>query len=484
MISSGWRTAAESRKMPLPVWPVTYILTPMTLLGQWSDEIRKFAPKLKVAVIHSSGKAHPADIAAADVILCTPQSNHGPMQRRPLHRLIIDESHTIKLGTSIQRQVMDIWAHNVWLLTGTPVSTSVADLHAGAQILGQATSGVRLFEPYPSANAAFLTKLKKLCIRHTKTMRIGGEVALALPDSDVSTVWLTMSPLERRLYDKAVAHESMAIHKLSSGGASFTIEVALSRRRAACSNSYTKYRSGASKMDPSRSIYDSVSSSYTKADVESICNWTDIAPVHRMPHRPPADPTLHREYTADPAKCTKLAALRSDLLALRAKDASMHAVVFTHIMATHVSIVSMLRSSGFHVCEVSGTTVADKRHETIRDFQASGAARKKVAKVFVITMRTGAVGITLTAATRVYLMEPSFDPAMEVQAAGRIHRLGQDKDVLVKRFAFRDSLEANICTLHEAMKKPNSKVGVTDGVLPAAAVRILLGSANGKANAA
>jgi SNF2 family DNA or RNA helicase len=94
------------------------------------------------------------------------------------------------------------------------------------------------------------------------------------------------------------------------------------------------------------------------------------------------------------------------------------------------------------------------------------------------------VGITLTAATRVYLMEPSFDPAMEVQAAGRIHRLGQDKDVLVKRFAFRDSLEANICTLHEAMKKPNSKVGVTDGVLPAAAVRILLGSANGKANAA
>ena len=48
----------------------------------------------------------------------------------------------------------------------------------------------------------------------------------------------------------------------------------------------------------------------------------------------------------------------------------------------------------------------------------------KVLKV-VITMKTGTVGITLTAATRVYLMEPSLDPAMEVQAAGRIHRLGR-----------------------------------------------------------
>ena len=88
---------------------------------------------------------------------------------------------------------------------------------------------------------------------------------------------------------------------------------------------------------------------------------------------------------------------------------------------------------------------------------------------------------------------------MEVQAAGRIHRLGQDKDVchtrtrtrtnrsashalslatgqvLIPRFAFRDSLESNICALHDKMKSPSSSVVVTDGVLPAAAVRLLDG---------
>ena len=53
--------------------------------------------------------------------------------------------------------------------------------------------------------------------------------------------------------------------------------------------------------------------------------------------------------------------------------------------------------------------------------------------MFVVTYATAAVGITLTAATRVYLMEPAIDPAQEMQAAGRIHRLGQTKDIFITR---------------------------------------------------
>jgi SNF2 family DNA or RNA helicase len=54
-------------------------------------------------------------------------------------------------------------------------------------------------------------------------------------------------------------------------------------------------------------------------------------------------------------------------------------------------------------------------------------------------------GITLTTASRVYLMEPSLDPAAEVQAAdGRIHRLGQTKQVQVKKLVFCNSIESNI----------------------------------------
>ena len=59
------------------------------------------------------------------------------------------------------------------------------------------------------------------------------------------------------------------------------------------------------------------------------------------------------------------------------------------------------------------------------------------ARAFCTTFATAAVGLTLTAASRVYLLEASLDPAQEAQAAGRIHRLGQTKEVLVRRFYFK-----------------------------------------------
>ena len=60
---------------------------------------------------------------------------------------------------------------------------------------------------------------------------------------------------------------------------------------------------------------------------------------------------------------------------------------------------------------------------------------------------------------------------MEVQAAGRIHRLGQTKDVLVKRFAFRNSLEDNIIQLHAAIKA--GTIPIVDGHIPPRGMRIL-----------
>ena len=88
-----------------------------------------------------------------------------------------------------------------------------------------------------------------------------------------------------------------------------------------------------------------------------------------------------------------------------------------------------------------------------------------------MTYATAAVGITLTAANRVYLMEPSIQPSEELQAAGRIHRLGQTKDVLITRFVFRDSVEEHIVKLHEAIAA--GRVQMQDGMVPPNGVRLL-----------
>lgn len=68
-------------------------------------------------------------------------------------------------------------------------------------------------------------------------------------------------------------------------------------------------------------------------------------------------------------------------------------------------------------------------------------------------------------------MEPSLDPAAEIQAAGRIHRLGQTKAVQVKKFVFRNCVESNIVDLHKEIAAGH--VSVSDGFFPPAAVKIL-----------
>ena len=146
-------------------------------------------------------------------------------------------------------------------------------------------------------------------------------------------------------------------------------------------------------------------------------------------------------------------------------------VIFTHHNAVLAEVSEMLRKElGMTVFEVSRTTDPARRHSALRSFQAGataaatpaaataaaaaaatpsggGAASKsgraastssmQGARAFCTTFATAAVGLTLTAASRVYLLEASLDPAQEAQAAGRIHRLGQTKEVLVRRFYFK-----------------------------------------------
>jgi superfamily II DNA or RNA helicase len=71
-------------------------------------------------------------------------------------------------------------------------------------------------------------------------------------------------------------------------------------------------------------------------------------------------------------------------------------------------------------------------------------------------MRAGAVGINLTQANRVFLMEPSFNPALEAQAIGRVHRLGQKRNVEIIRFVMKESVEPRILKMLKKKYSDNS----------------------------
>ena len=98
----------------------------------------------------------------------------------------------------------------------------------------------------------------------------------------------------------------------------------------------------------------------------------------------------------------------------------------------------------------SSGTQMDRRHHVIRAFQSTLESNDVNAPthVFVITVRAGACGVTLTAATSVYILEPQLNPVVETQCAGRVHRLGQKEDIFVKRFCLKDTVEESIVELH------------------------------------
>jgi len=143
----------------------------------------------------------------------------------------------------------------------------------------------------------------------------------------------------------------------------------------------------------------------------------------------------------------------------------MRVVIFTQYLKTHQKCVEELTNAGIATLEFSGSTSPKKRDEDIRQFQAAGLG----AKAFVITLRAGSVGVTLTAASRVFLMEPCINPATE--AAGRINRLGQTSKVKVVKYFFCNSMEDNILKLHRQIGR--GEASMTTGFIPAASVQVL-----------
>uniref|UniRef100_A0A7S4BGJ8 Helicase ATP-binding domain-containing protein n=1 Tax=Chrysotila carterae TaxID=13221 RepID=A0A7S4BGJ8_CHRCT len=449
-LSSSWRRKTPEVTKPNPEWEAwtppptvhlgaTVVVTSNALLCQWQDELRKFAPSLRVATYFGSRAAKDAVFAKLqhlDVVLTTyATSLFGFVDMyMNFERLIIDESHTTDKG-KLGFEAIAARCKFVWGVTATPITSSVDDLGVVAELLGQkkrlknACSGTRFTH-------SVVALLRRLMIRHTKSQRIGGAVALALPEADAQTVWLEMKKDERAKYD-----DIRQAGLQEQGALLFALERRLQQRRYACAGVRAENKIGINP-DGSRSF----------------------------------------RVTHDGAKA---AALLADLEALRREDAAVHAVVFTHHVDCYEHLRKRLKAAGFGIYGFKGGDPVRKRHDTIRKFQASidaaqpgvAPAADTFAKVFIATIKVGNMGLTLTAATRVYLMEPCLDPSMEVQAAGRIHRLGQTKEVLVKRFCYRNSIDASVVEMHEKMRR--GKIVISNGFFPKAAIDLLLRDRSG-----
>ncbi|EEF45078.1 helicase, putative [Ricinus communis] len=147
---------------------------------------------------------------------------------------------------------------------------------------------------------------------------------------------------------------------------------------------------------------------------------------------------------------SKVSALLNLLMAARDKNPTAKSVIFSQFQKMLVLLEEPLKAAGFKILRLDGTMNAKKKAQVIKEFGIPGPNGPTV---LLASLKASCAGINLAAASKVYLLEPWWNPAVEEQAMDRVHRIGQKEDVTVVRLITRNSIEERILEMQERKKK-------------------------------
>ena len=159
--------------------------------------------------------------------------------------------------------------------------------------------------------------------------------------------------------------------------------------------------------------------------------------------------TLRRIGSSSSAK---IAALISHLKALRSNNPGTKSVVFSQFTSFLDLISPALTQCNIPFLRFDGATTQKARAAVLLEFAASQTKKNGHGMVLLLSLRAGGVGLNLTAAKRVFMMDPWWSFAVEAQAIDRVHRMGQESEVKVVRFIVGGSIEGRMLKIQERKK--------------------------------
>lgn len=145
---------------------------------------------------------------------------------------------------------------------------------------------------------------------------------------------------------------------------------------------------------------------------------------------------------------TKIEMLVYDLFKLRSKKQTLKTIVFSQFTSMLQLIEWRLRRAGFETVMLDGSMSPVQRQRSIEYFMNNTEV-----EVFLVSLKAGGVALNLTEASRVFIVDPWWNPAAEWQSADRCHRIGQKRPCVITRLVIEDSVESRIVMLQE--KKAN-----------------------------
>ncbi|HRN80597.1 MAG TPA: SNF2-related protein, partial [Ferruginibacter sp.] len=391
------------------------VVCPTTLIYNWKNEVNKFTPGLTCIIHHGNTRSRDAEFLQNHHIIVTTygtlRSDITLLLKIHFDYVVLDESQAIKNPSSkVTKAASLLNATNRLCMSGTPLQNNTFDVYAQMNFLNPGLLGSVEFFRNEFANPIDKfgeqeqkEHLRKLLypfiLRRTKE-----QVAKDLPEKTETILFCEMEKEQRKIYDAyRNTYRDKIMGVIDQQGidkSQLTILQGLMKLRQIC-------------------------------DSPAILNEEEKFPNHSI----------------------KLDELTRELT----ENISDHKVlIFSQFLGMLGLIRDRLKEQGVVFEYLDGSTPSADREKAIRHFQDDETVR-----VFLISLKAGGVGLNLTAADYVYIVDPWWNPAVEQQAIDRTHRIGQTKNIFAYRMICIDTIEDKILQLQER-KKALAKELITD----------------------
>lgn len=391
------------------------VVCPTTLMFNWQNEIRKFTPSLSFSVHHGGSRTRDSlSKADIDVIITTYGTLRSDIKLFVdvnFDYVVLDESQAIKNpGSKVTKAAGLLKAKNRLCLSGTPLQNNTFDIFAQMNFLNPGMLGsVEFFkQEFSIPIDKFGEKeqkehLRKLLypfiLRRTKE-----QVAKDLPEKQEMVLFCEMGEEQRKIYD-------------------------------AYRNDYRDKILGVVENQGIQKSQLTILQGLMK--LRQICD----------------SPAIVKEEERFPNVSVKLEEIGREIT----ENISNHkALVFSQFLGMLALIKEKLTELGVAYEYFDGSSTVAERERAITRFQNDEECR-----VFLISLKAGGVGLNLTAADYVYIVDPWWNPAVEQQAIDRTHRIGQTKNIFAYRMICTDTVEDKILKLQER-KRNLAKDLITD----------------------
>jgi SNF2 family DNA or RNA helicase len=386
------------------------VVVPKSVLYNWREELARFRPGLRVCTYHGQNRQLEPE---ADVTLTSysvMRLDQESLGRVKWDAIVLDEAQTIKnVASQVTEAAFALHADYRLALTGTPIENRLEELWSEMQfvnpgVLGSLSSFRRRFvEPIMAGETSIAERLRRR-VRPFVLRRLKSEVAPELPPRTEDVLWVELAAYERELYDAILSDSRRTVLPgLLGSSGVFEVLEALLRLR------------------------------------QSACH------LGLLPGR----------SDAGSSKLDRLFESLEEVL-----EEGQKAILFSQWTSFLDRVEPELVARGVPWVRLDGSTV--DRSSVVKQFQDPSGP-----PLLLASLKAGGMGLNLTAADHVYLLDPWWNPAAEAQAADRAHRIGRERPVFIHRLIARNTVEERVLMLQE---KKRALGGFVDGADPTAAL--------------